>query len=165
MKMQSSLSRRALQLGPRLRALHTLSQLHTNGLPASVRIVEVGPRDGLQNEASPVSASVKLQLIHQLYQAGLRSIEAGAFVSPKWVPQMADSDQVFQALGAKQAQSHYEGATFSALTPNLQGLRAALQLVPTPLYLPIPTFNPITLQPSNPPTLQPCTYTLITHNP
>ncbi|KAJ1406446.1 hypothetical protein B484DRAFT_337530, partial [Ochromonadaceae sp. CCMP2298] len=128
--MQSSLSRRALQLGPRLRALHTPSQLHTHatGLPASVRIVEVGPRDGLQNEASPVPASVKLQLIHQLYQAGLRSIEAGAFVSPKWVPQMADSDQVLQALGAKQAQSHYEGATFSALTPNLQGLRAALQL-------------------------------------
>ena len=63
--------------------------------PQSVRIVEVGPRDGLQNEKQAVSTKTKVQLISQLADAGLKTIEAGSFVSPKWVPQMAGSDEVF----------------------------------------------------------------------
>ena len=90
-------------------------------VPKFVRIVEVGPRDGLQNEKSMVTAATKLALIDKLYKAGLRSIEAGAFVSPKWVPQMADTEEIFRTIGGKQEANEYPGATFSALTPNLQG--------------------------------------------
>ena len=67
-------------------------------LPSSVTIFEVGPRDGLQNEASPISLTDKIKLIKLLSQTGLRDIETGSFVSPKWVPQMANSNQVFKGL-------------------------------------------------------------------
>ena len=89
-------------------------------LPSKVRIVEVGPRDGLQNEKTPVSSKVKVELIRRLGAAGLKSIEATAFVSPKWVPQMAGSAEVMRALRRK------PGVSYSALTPNLQGFEAAL---------------------------------------
>ena len=90
-------------------------------LPGKVRIVEVGPRDGLQNEPGLVSLADKLALIEALAETGLRRIEAGAFVSPRWVPQMADSEAVFAALAPR------EGVTYSALVPNLQGLQRAQQ--------------------------------------
>lgn len=87
--------------------------------PARVTIVEVGARDGLQNEDS-VSTDAKVTLINQLSKTGLTHIEAGAFVSPRWVPQMADSDQVFARI------ERAGGVTYSALTPNLQGFEQAL---------------------------------------
>lgn len=87
--------------------------------PTAVKIVEVGPRDGLQNELSPVSVATKVELIERLADAGLQTIEAGSFVSPKWVPQMAGSDQVFEQLRP----SH---ATYTALTPNMRGLERAI---------------------------------------
>ena len=89
-------------------------------LPSRVRIVEVGPRDGLQNEATSVDVATKLELIQQLSDAGLSYIEAGSFVSPKWVPQMNGSDAIFQQLPANSA------TVFAALTPNMQGLERAL---------------------------------------
>ncbi|TOJ99900.1 hydroxymethylglutaryl-CoA lyase [Vibrio parahaemolyticus] len=88
-------------------------------LPTNVTIVEVGPRDGLQNE-SPVSARTKIRLIDLLSDTGLSHIEAGSFVSPKWVPQMADSKKVMQNITRRAS------VTYSALTPNLQGLEQAL---------------------------------------
>ncbi|CCQ12106.1 Hydroxymethylglutaryl-CoA lyase [Pseudoalteromonas luteoviolacea B = ATCC 29581] len=88
--------------------------------PSSVRIVEVGARDGLQNEVS-VTTAQKIKLIEALAKAGLRNIEAGAFVSPKWVPQMADSMDVITALTLP---DHVE---LSALTPNLKGAELAVQ--------------------------------------
>lgn len=91
-----------------------------SSIPAQVSIVEVGARDGLQNEASVVELPVKLTFINGLLRAGLKRIEAGSFVSPKWVPQMADSAEVFNGL-----QKH-PGVTFSALTPNEKGMRAAI---------------------------------------
>ena len=89
-------------------------------IPARVRIVEVGPRDGLQNEPRIIPIAVKLELIERLAAAGLRSIEAGAFVSPRWVPQMADSAEVLQRL------NRLPGVAYPVLVPNLQGLEAAL---------------------------------------
>ena len=89
-------------------------------IPAQVRIVEVGPRDGLQNEAKPVSVAARVALIEQLAGAGIRAIESGSFVSPKWVPQMASSDEVFAGIDRK------AGVTYSALTPNLKGFEGAL---------------------------------------
>lgn len=91
-----------------------------NALPASARIVEVGPRDGLQNEAQAISVSTKVALIDALSDAGLSHIEAGSFVSPKWVPQMAASDEVFGAITRK------PGVVYSALTPNMRGFEGAL---------------------------------------
>ncbi|WP_458524704.1 hydroxymethylglutaryl-CoA lyase [Onishia taeanensis] len=88
--------------------------------PHSVRLVEVGARDGLQNESEPVSTQTKLELIDRLGAAGLRHIEAASFVSPKWVPQMADHREVMAGLKRR------EGINYSALTPNLKGLEAAL---------------------------------------
>ncbi|EGQ8606788.1 hydroxymethylglutaryl-CoA lyase [Vibrio parahaemolyticus] len=88
-------------------------------LPTNVTIVEVGPRDGLQNE-SPVSIRTKIRLIDLLSDTGLSHIEAGSFVSPKWVPQMADSKEVMQNITRRAS------VTYSALTPNLQGLEQAL---------------------------------------
>ena len=85
-----------------------------------VSIVEVGPRDGLQNEPSRISIEDKIQLINQLSEAGLKHIEVGSFVSPRWVPQMADSADVFQKI------KRHNDVTYSALTPNLQGFEAAL---------------------------------------
>ncbi len=88
-------------------------------LPTNVNIVEVGPRDGLQNE-SPVSTRTKIRLIDLLSDTGLSHLEAGSFVSPKWVPQMADSKEVMQNITRRAS------VTYSALTPNLQGLEQAL---------------------------------------
>ncbi|WP_417707338.1 hydroxymethylglutaryl-CoA lyase [Rheinheimera aquimaris] len=92
--------------------------------PKQVRIVEVGPRDGLQNE-STVSASDKVTLINMLSAAGHSYIESGAFVSPKWVPQMADSADVFSGITRK------AGVTYAALTPNLKGYEAAKAVAAT----------------------------------
>ena len=89
--------------------------------PPSVKIVEVGPRDGLQNEKTSLDTETRVQLITQLADAGLSYIEAGSFVSPKWVPQMADSDKVFEQLPVDAA------TTYAALTPNMQGLERAMQ--------------------------------------
>jgi len=89
-------------------------------LPLTARIVEVGPRDGLQNESRPVSIDEKITLIEKLAMAGLKTIESGSFVNPKWVPQMAGSAEVFSGLKRK------PGVTYSALTPNLQGFERAL---------------------------------------
>ncbi|HEY1130997.1 MAG TPA: hydroxymethylglutaryl-CoA lyase [Roseateles sp.] len=85
-----------------------------------VKIVEVGPRDGLQNETRPIGVDIKLGLIERLAAAGLAHIEAASFVSPRWVPQMAGSDELMRRL-PRAAGIHY-----SALTPNLKGLEAAL---------------------------------------
>ena len=92
--------------------------------PSSVRIVEVGPRDGLQNEKTIVDVNTKVELITQLREAGLTYIEAGSFVSPKWVPQMAGSHEVFAAL-SMQPSSNLD-ITYAALTPNMQGLERAI---------------------------------------
>ena len=89
-------------------------------LPAKVRIVEVGARDGLQNESGTVSTEIKVRLISMLTEAGLRHIEATAFVSPRWVPQMADHEAVLRALPAR------PGVVYSVLTPNLRGFEAAV---------------------------------------
>ena len=89
-------------------------------LPPKVRIVEVGPRDGLQNEAGSVPASVKIELIDRLTDAGLPAIEATAFVSPKWVPQMADNAEVMAGIRKK------PGVSYPVLVPNMKGLEAAL---------------------------------------
>lgn len=88
-------------------------------LPQKVKIVEVGPRDGLQNEKQTIATATKIQLINQLTDAGLTCIEAGSFVNPKWVPQMADSAEVFQGITRK------AGVTYAALIPNLQGFERA----------------------------------------
>ncbi len=93
-------------------------------LPARVTLVEVGPRDGLQNEAAPVSTAQKIELIHRLQAAGCREIEATSFVSPKWVPQMADNAAVMAGI-ERQA-----GVRYSVLTPNMKGLEAALATRP-----------------------------------
>ncbi len=89
-------------------------------LPKKVKLVEVGPRDGLQNEAQPVPAAVKIELIHRLQDAGLQSVQATAFVSPKWVPQMADNVQVMAGIKQK------PGVSYPVLVPNRKGLDAAL---------------------------------------
>jgi len=88
-------------------------------LPARVRMVEVGPRDGLQNEAKSVPAPIKIALIERLADAGLRAVEAGAFVSPKWVPQMADSAAVLAGIKRK------PGVRYPVLVPNMKGFEAA----------------------------------------
>ncbi|WP_144113252.1 hydroxymethylglutaryl-CoA lyase [Paraburkholderia sp. BCC1886] len=90
------------------------------GLPARVKLVEVGPRDGLQNEAAFVPTAIKVELIRRLMDAGITWIEAASFVSPKWVPQMADGAQVLAGIERR------DGVVFSALVPNLKGLDAAL---------------------------------------
>jgi len=91
-----------------------------NNLPAQIKIVEVGPRDGLQNEATPISAHDKIALIEKLADAGLSYIESGSFVSPKWVPQMATSAEIFEKLNRK------NNVTYAALTPNMRGFEAAM---------------------------------------
>ena len=89
-------------------------------LPKKVKLVEVGPRDGLQNEAKPVPTEVKIELIHRLQDAGLSVIQATAFVSPKWVPQMADNAQVMAGIKQK------PGVSYPVLVPNRKGLDAAI---------------------------------------
>lgn len=88
---------------------------------SSVKIVEVGPRDGLQNEVKNVPTATKLDLIARLVKAGLKNIEATSFVSPKWVPQMGDHTQIMSGL------KQYPGVSYSVLTPNLKGFEAAAQ--------------------------------------
>ena len=89
-------------------------------LPKQVKIVEVGPRDGLQNEKEALSAAVKIELVNRLARAGFRNVEAASFVSPKWVPQMATSLDVMAGI------ERLPGTIYSALTPNMQGFEAAL---------------------------------------
>ena len=98
--------------------------MNFNNYPTRVKLVEVGPRDGLQNEKQPVPAAVKIELVHRLQEAGLKEIEVTSFVSPKWVPQMADNAEVMAGL-QRQA-----GVRYSVLTPNLQGFEAALATRP-----------------------------------
>ncbi|MGI9287488.1 MAG: hydroxymethylglutaryl-CoA lyase [Pseudomonadales bacterium] len=90
-------------------------------LPAEVKLVEVGPRDGLQNEKQTVDVTTKVALIEKLAAAGVTYIEAGSFVNPKWVPQMAGSDAVFDGL------QRQEGVTYAALTPNMTGFNRAIE--------------------------------------
>lgn len=89
-------------------------------LPKHVRLIEVGPRDGLQNEAQPISVADKVQLVDDLSAAGLGYIEVGSFVSPKWVPQMAGSAEVFERI------QRSKDVTYAALTPNWRGFEDAL---------------------------------------
>ncbi|MES2535753.1 MAG: hydroxymethylglutaryl-CoA lyase [Pseudomonadota bacterium] len=91
-----------------------------NDLPKRVKIVEVGPRDGLQNEKETIPADIKIELVDRLTRAGFANIEAASFVSPKWVPQMATSTEVMARITRK------PGVIYSALTPNMKGLEAAL---------------------------------------
>jgi len=91
-------------------------------LPKQVRIVDVGPRDGLQNEKQIVPLDVKLELIERLADAGLKTIEAGAFVSPKWVPQMADTAELFQQIDKR------SGISYPILVPNLKGMEKAVEV-------------------------------------
>jgi len=91
-------------------------------LPRKVKLVEVGPRDGLQNEKQTVPAEIKIALVHRLQDAGLKEIEVTSYVSPKWVPQMADNTQVMSGI------TRMPGVRYSVLTPNLKGLEAALAL-------------------------------------
>ena len=93
-------------------------------LPSRVKLVDVGPRDGLQNEKAPVPAAVKIELVHRLQAAGLKEIEVTSFVSPKWVPQMADAAEVMAGVNRR------PGVRYSVLTPNMQGLEAALASSP-----------------------------------
>jgi hydroxymethylglutaryl-CoA lyase len=88
--------------------------------PKKVKIVDVGPRDGLQNEKQPVPAEVKIGLVHRLQDAGLKEIEVSSFVSPKWVPQMADAAEVMAGIERK------PGVRYSVLTPNMKGFEAAV---------------------------------------
>jgi isopropylmalate/homocitrate/citramalate synthase len=90
-------------------------------IPRQVRIVEVGPRDGLQNEAQQVPTATKIEFIEMLANAGLKTIEATAFVSPKWVPQMADHAELMRAL------PRHAGVSYPVLVPNLRGYEAAVQ--------------------------------------
>ncbi|MEO8145197.1 MAG: hydroxymethylglutaryl-CoA lyase [Betaproteobacteria bacterium] len=90
-----------------------------SNLPRKVRIVEVGPRDGLQNEKGEVPTAVKLELIERLADAGLQAVEATAFVSPKWIPQMADHTEVLEGIRRK------PGVSYPVLTPNLKGYESA----------------------------------------
>jgi hydroxymethylglutaryl-CoA lyase len=90
-------------------------------LPGKVRIVEVGPRDGLQNEPQSVATATKVELIERLAACGLTTIEAAAFVSPRWVPQMADSAEVMRLI------ARHPGVAYPVLVPNLKGLTAALE--------------------------------------
>ncbi|XP_054743202.1 hydroxymethylglutaryl-CoA lyase, mitochondrial [Anastrepha obliqua] len=90
------------------------------GTPSAVRIVEVGPRDGLQNEPKILPAAIKISLIDQLSDTGLQTIEATSFVSPKWVPQMGDNTEVLRGIQKK------SGVSYPVLTPNLKGFESAL---------------------------------------
>ena len=89
-------------------------------IPSRVHLIDVGPRDGLQNEKTPVPAAVKIELVHRLQQAGLKEIEVTSYVSPKWVPQMADNHEVMAGI------TRQSGVAYSVLTPNLKGFEAAV---------------------------------------
>ena len=89
-------------------------------LPTHVQLVDVGPRDGLQNEAQPVAAAHKIELVHRLQAAGLKQIEVTSFVSPKWVPQMGDNAEVMAGI------QRQPGVRYSVLTPNMKGFEGAI---------------------------------------
>ena len=93
-------------------------------LPTRVQLIDVGPRDGLQNEKQPVPAAVKIELVRRLQDAGLREIEVTSFVSPKWVPQMADNAEVMAGIPRR------AGVRYSVLAPNMKGFEAALPTRP-----------------------------------
>ncbi len=93
-------------------------------LPRRIKLIDVGPRDGLQNEKQPVPAAVKVELVHRLQAAGVNEIEVTSFVSPKWVPQMADNAEVMAGIHRQ------PDVRYSVLTPNLQGFEAALKTKP-----------------------------------
>ena len=88
--------------------------------PARVKLIDVGPRDGLQNEKQPVPADIKIELVQRLQDAGLKEIEVTSYVSPKWVPQMGDNVEVMAGITRK------SGVLYSVLTPNLKGFEAAV---------------------------------------
>ena len=92
----------------------------TSSIPSRVRLIDVGPRDGLQNEKTPVPAAVKVELVHRLQAAGLQEIEVTSYVSPKWVPQMGDNHEVMSGIARQ------PGVAYSVLTPNLKGFEAAV---------------------------------------
>ncbi len=98
-------------------------------LPSRVKLTDVGPRDGLQNEKQPVPAAVKIDLVHRLQAAGLKDIEVTSFVSPKWVPQMADNAEVMAGI------SRQSDVRYSVLTPKLQGFEAALKSGPNEIVV------------------------------
>jgi hydroxymethylglutaryl-CoA lyase len=91
-------------------------------LPSYIKIVEVGPRDGLQNEKTLIPADIKVELINRLSETGISQIEATSFVSPKWVPQMGDNSEVFTRIIKR------PGVAYTSLVPNKQGLEQALQV-------------------------------------
>ena len=97
--------------------------------PSRVKLVEVGPRDGLQNEKQPVPAAVKIELVHRLQEAGLKEIEVTSFVSPKWVPQMAENVEVMAGI------QRQPGVRYSVLTPNQQGFDAAVKTQPNEIVV------------------------------
>ena len=105
---------------PRRKNFCGKNKIEKMDLPDHVKIVEVGPRDGLQNEAISVPTAVKIELIERLAQAGLPVVEATAFVSPTWVPQMADQVEVMTSIRRK------PGVSYTALVPNMKGFNAAL---------------------------------------
>jgi hydroxymethylglutaryl-CoA lyase len=111
-----------ITVAPQNPNLDTEPQMNTTAiaLPQHVRLVEVGPRDGLQNEKQPISVADKVRLVDDLSAAGLEYVEVGSFVSPKWVPQMAGSAEVFAQIQQK------AGVTYAALTPNMKGFEAAM---------------------------------------
>ncbi len=98
--------------------------MNLNNIPSRVKLVDVGPRDGLQNEKQPVPAEIKIGLVHRLQDAGLKEIEVTSFVSPKWVPQMADAVEVMAGIDRK------PGVRYSVLTPNMKGFEAAVDSKP-----------------------------------
>jgi hydroxymethylglutaryl-CoA lyase len=96
-------------------------------IPKHVKIIEVGPRDGLQNETISLSPEIRIELVERLIAAGINTIEVGSFVSPKWVPQMAGTDKVLQALNNNTNLKRQPNVSLAALTPNLKGLEGAIE--------------------------------------
>src|SRR5690606_41940751 len=105
------------------RALHSVVRPMLDRLPARVSIVEVSPRDGLQNEAAPIDTDAKLRLVNALVASGLERIELTSFVAPRWIPQLADAEEVARRAPRR------EGEVFSALCPNSKGLERAISVV------------------------------------
>jgi hydroxymethylglutaryl-CoA lyase len=103
--------------------LFQTAALSRPSFPKKVRIVEVGPRDGLQNEPVIVPTDIKIELINRLYKSGLKSIEVTSFVSPKWVPQMSDNAEVLQRI------TEYPDVNYSVLVPNMKGLAGAVSVI------------------------------------
>jgi isopropylmalate/homocitrate/citramalate synthase len=121
MRPSTHLFRRLLKRQRRPLSTAPLSPPNAITYPEYVKIVEVGPRDGLQNESLVVPTQVKIELIHRLVDAGCPVVEATAFVSPKWVPQMADSTEVLTGINLRR------GVHYPVLTPNVRGFEAALK--------------------------------------